>query len=141
MAEIYRYSSFSDNTGSPKRALVDSKRRVIFSLWPVTFYPGEQSNIPSGADYSLVSYTVPSNYKFYLVGWTGTGSADGVFTLYKNSTKILEGRNSVAQRNISDYFNFPAEFHAGDVITLKVRHFRSDTQSFFGALVGFSIME
>ena len=142
MAEINRVKVFSDGAGNSQQALVDSQRRVVTigSGYPSTIYPGNTGSISANTEVTIVSYTVPAGKTFYLTGWQGTGTADGCFRLYRNSTQLKLKRNSAADRDVEgNYQNHPVEFVAGDQVKITVEHRKTTTQIFDGALMGFEL--
>jgi len=79
--------------------------------------------IPVSTPTTVVTYTVPAGKTFNVLGAVGSGAADGLFTLYINSTKVAKAGSSFQGRAV--FFNFvevglPAV--AGDVVRLEVEN-------------------
>ena len=145
MAEINRINVFSDATNNPQKALVDANRRVVvvvdspitISQAPAGFISNSSGAIPKDVEFTIVSYVVPALKKFRLTGFTGSGSADGLYKLYINAVQKMELRSSAANPNVGKTFSAPMEFNAADIIALAVTHRHGNLQTFFGDLEGY----
>jgi hypothetical protein len=145
MAEINKINVFSDVANNTKKALVDSNRRVVvvidspitISQAPAGFISNSSGAIPKDAEFTIVSYVVPALKKFRLTGFTGSGSADGLYKLYINLVQKMELRSSAASPNVGKTFSAPMEFNDGDIIALKVIHRHGSVQTFFGDFEGY----
>lgn len=145
MAEINKISAFSDASNNPKKALVDSQRRVVVVVdTPILqqaagIIEGQVDAVPSGVETTIVSFTVPTGYRYRLTGWSATGTADGRFKLYINGTRKMTARNSVAIPNVGKSFSNPIEVLAGVTVSVKVWHSEAAVQEFSAALEGYLV--
>jgi hypothetical protein len=91
-----------------------------------------------GVETTIVSYTVLS--KFYLSGWSCSGRADGIFSLYIDNICQWRGRNNWCQRNLSETFDLGIPVAAGSIIKIRVIHYELTTIPFNGNIYGKEII-
>jgi hypothetical protein len=96
-------------------------------------------NVSANADSLIVSYTVPSIYRFFLTGVVVSGSLDGEYIVYRDSSPILGIRTSSAKRTEqwigNDKSNFA--FAPGQVASIRVTHYETGKLGqFYGTLIG-----
>lgn len=144
MAEIQKTAVFSDIAGTPKKALVDSQRRVVIvnsgEGQDATIYPGSTGAIAQNIETQIVAVTVGIGLTFYLTGWQGTGPIDAEFKLYKNAVRLMTRRNSASSRDVGDNFTLsPIKIDAGDMVKVTVKHTKGSTYNFDGCLIGYEV--
>ena len=142
MAEINKITVFSNASGIQKEALVDDQRRVVVSIdkqFPVDFVSGTSGSIAAGSFFTVVSYTVPVGKTLSITGWTATGQAAGIFTLYVDGSPKIYHRNSIAFPDVGDQFGGVKVLVAGQIIEIKVKHFELVTAIFAGTLFGYEV--
>ena len=144
MGEINQYYVFSDSSGLPQEALIDSQRRVVvfidgISQQPSFIIEGTNGAVPQSVETTLVSYTVPAGKTFRVTAITGSGEANGVFKLYVDSVRKLTLRNSAAAPNVQRTYRNPLEVSEGKTVAFKVTHTRPQVQEFNATLEGYEV--
>lgn len=95
---------------------------------------GEDLAVVPSTETTLATYTVPALKTFHLKHIVAEGNDDGIFRVYKNSTKVWQGRNAWTERVISSDVDVVG--NASDVFTLKVVNTRATNRAYSGALYG-----
>ena len=96
-------------------------------------------NVSANVDSLIVSYTTPPNYIFFLTGVIVSGSLDGEYIVYRDSSPIFGIRTSSAKRTEqwvgNDKSNFP--FEPGQVASIRVTHYDiGKLGEFYGTIIG-----
>ncbi len=93
---------------------------------------GTAASVPTNTETVVVSYTPSSAVK--LKGFSGTGNAEAMWTLYIGGVAVLDYMTSSADRNA--YMLFPdQDVAASTAIELKVKHQHPQAQEFRGSLI------
>lgn len=109
-------------------------------------YPGTRigdlaliSNIASGYEATIASYTVPASKTFYLLGVVAHGNIHSTFRIYLEADVIHSGKTTVVVPTYchnSPHALFTAD--AGDTVSLKTIHDSSGTLGEFeGTILGY----
>ena len=90
----------------------------------------------SGVETDLLVYLVPTGKTLSLSDIFCTGDADGEFKVYANSSGILEGRTSSADRVFHHAWSRAYTLNAGDMLRITVTHHETGTENFSGYIFG-----
>ncbi|MHA1827062.1 MAG: hypothetical protein ACTSX6_00290 [Candidatus Heimdallarchaeaceae archaeon] len=96
-------------------------------------------SVPFNIENTILTYTPPSGYKFYLTAVIVSGNLDGEFITYRNSNPILGIRTSSSQRTAywigNDKCNFM--FSPGETVKVKVTHYEmGKLGEFYSTILG-----
>lgn len=113
----------------------------------VSSYPGTEANtyddvtlVPTSAETTIVTYTVPLGNTFYFIGLNASGNANALYRLYVDGNIVLAARSSVANLTVSlSYAHSPIKVVAGDTISIKVIHEASVSCDFEGTILGYTL--
>jgi hypothetical protein len=144
MAEINKILVYSDASGNPQEALVDSQRRVVVFIDGISQQPsfvieGTNNAVPQNAETTLAEYTAPIGQTFRLSAITGSGEANGIFKVYVDGVRKLTMRNSAAQPDVYRGYRNPLTVPAGKTVSIKVTHTRPQVQEFSGTVEGYLV--
>jgi hypothetical protein len=88
-------------------------------------------NVPHNSETVVTTHT-PTG-KIRVKGFTGTGNAEALWTLYIGGTAVFDYMTSAADRNA--YMLFPDQEADGVAVELKVTHQAGSDQAFRGSLI------
>jgi hypothetical protein len=88
-------------------------------------------NVPHDVETVVVSHTPEG--KIRVKGFTGTGGAEAIWTLYIGDEAVFDYMTSAADRNA--YMLFPDQEADGVTVALKVKHQAGSEQAFRGSLI------
>jgi hypothetical protein len=101
--------------------------------------PGSVTLVPSGAETTVVSYTVPASTVFYFIGVVGSGDINARYRVFIDANLQLTGVTSVANPTLNLSFPIPPfTATAGQTIFFKVTHYAAGLQgNFDGTILGY----
>lgn len=98
---------------------------------------GEDLAVPPATQVTLASFIVPAGKAVQVKGVDATGDRDGLFTLYRNGTKVAQWRNSWCARNIVSRVETRAS--AGQTVALRVTNLNSGVGEYSGHIFGYTL--
>ena len=108
---------------------------------PAGLDTGSAYGIASGVQSNIAVHKITSGTTYYLFGFHGTGTADGTFRLFTDSTPRMVLKNNWCERNIGKVFNHPIPYTASTVgsVIVAVTHAEAGSQSYDGNIIGVEI--
>ena len=102
---------------------------------------GEITAVPSHAEISTISYTVPPGMVFSFTGFTASGQFACKYKIYLNTNVIFCSRTTAADLNsIISFQNAVLPFPENTIISLRVTHSEDGFQGEFeGTLLGHNL--
>lgn len=84
------------------------------------------STVAHGVETTILTYTVPLPDSIYFDGVMATGTSDGLWAIYINSSRRIGFWTSEQDRTGSHRFPAPIKLNVGDIVDIKVIHYHPE---------------
>jgi len=123
-----------DSTPVPFNLAPSGALRVIPGFVGIEEALYNEEELEPDEELIVLQHLAVANATFHALCISGSGDADGIYTILKNGTPIAKKRTSWADRNVDFDYQYGFTFQAGDSLEVSIKNL-GDANSLFNASI------